>query len=42
MSSDEVFLAALWRALGEAGLEAILVGSAGAAIQGAPVTTTRG
>jgi hypothetical protein len=39
LSSDEAFLAALWRALGEARLEAILVGSAGAAIQGAPVTT---
>jgi hypothetical protein len=39
LSSEETFLAALWRALAEAHLEAILVGSAGAAIQGAPVTT---
>jgi hypothetical protein len=39
LSSDEDFLATLWRALGEARLEAILVGSAGAAVQGAPVTT---
>ena len=39
MSSEEAFLATLWRALAEAHLEAILVGSAGAAIQGAPVTT---
>jgi hypothetical protein len=39
LSSDEAFLAALWKALKEVRLEAILVGSAGAAIQGAPVTT---
>jgi hypothetical protein len=39
LSSDETFLAELWKALAEARLEAILVGSAGAAIQGAPVTT---
>ena len=39
MSSEETFLAALWRAFAEAQIEAILVGSAGAAIQGAPVTT---
>ena len=39
MSSEETFLAALWRAFAEYQLEAILVGSAGAAIQGAPVTT---
>jgi hypothetical protein len=39
LSSDEAFLAALWRAIGAVKLEAILVGSAGAAAQGAPITT---
>jgi hypothetical protein len=33
------FLVAIGRALKEAGLEAVLIGNAGAAIQGAPVTT---
>jgi hypothetical protein len=39
LSSEEAFLATLWRALADVHLEAILVGSAGAAIQGAPITT---
>jgi predicted nucleotidyltransferase len=39
LSSDEAFLAVLWKALNDARLEAILVGSAAAAVQGAPVTT---
>jgi CheY-like chemotaxis protein len=39
LSSEEAFLAVLWRALRDAGLEAILVGSGAAAVQGAPVTT---
>jgi len=39
MSSDEKFLADLLRALASAGLEAIVVGMAAAALQGAPVTT---
>jgi hypothetical protein len=39
LSSDEQFLVALWRALQDVGLEAILVGSGAAAIQGAPVMT---
>lgn len=39
MSSDEAFLEELLRALSESGLEAIVVGSVAAALQGAPITT---
>ena len=39
MSSDEAFLEELLRALGSSGLEAIIVGSVAAALQGAPITT---
>jgi predicted nucleotidyltransferase len=39
MSPDEAFLVALLRALQTTGLEAIIVGNAAAAIQGAPITT---
>jgi hypothetical protein len=39
MSPDEEFLVTLLRALQVASLEAIVVGNAGAALQGAPVTT---
>lgn len=39
MSSDERFIADLLRALRSVGLEAIIVGMAAAALQGAPVTT---
>lgn len=39
MSFDEVFLARLFRALRRVQLEAIVVGSIGAALQGAPITT---
>lgn len=39
MSPDEVFLERLLGALGDAGLEAIVVGTAAAALQGAPVMT---
>ncbi len=39
MSPDEAFIITLLRALRQAGLEAIIVGNAGAALQGAPVTT---
>ena len=39
MSPDEVFVLAVLHALAAAGLEAIFVGNAAAAIQGVPVTT---
>jgi predicted nucleotidyltransferase len=39
MSSDEAFLEALLRALSESGLEAIIVGSVAAVLQGAPIMT---
>jgi hypothetical protein len=39
MSSDEAFVAELLRALEAAGLEAIIVGSVAAVMQGAPITT---
>ena len=39
MSSDEQFVAELVRALSDVGLEAIIVGSMAAIMQGAPVTT---
>jgi predicted nucleotidyltransferase len=39
MSSDEAFLEQLLRALREAGLEAIVVGSVAAVLQGAPIMT---
>jgi hypothetical protein len=39
MSPDEAFIVALLRALRAVDLEAIIVGNAAAAIQGAPVTT---
>src|SRR5262245_64049227 len=39
MSPDETFLERLLGALEEAGLEAIVVGTAGAALQGVPVMT---
>ena len=39
MSSDEAFVAELLRALEEVGLEAIVVGSVAAVMQGAPITT---
>ncbi len=39
MSPDEAFVVTILRALRAAGLEAIIVGNAAAAIQGAPVTT---
>lgn len=39
MSPDETFVAELLRALASAGLEAIIVGSVAAVLQGAPVTT---
>lgn len=39
MSPDELFLVAVLEALGRTGLEAIVVGSAAAALQGAPIMT---
>jgi len=39
MSPDEEFLTTLLKALNASGVEAIIVGNAGAALQGAPVTT---
>lgn len=39
MSFDEAFLARLFRALEKVRLEAIVVGTIGAALQGAPITT---
>lgn len=39
MSSDEVFLEELLRALNAAGIEAIIVGSVAAVLQGAPLMT---
>jgi hypothetical protein len=39
MSPDEAFVTQILRALAASGLEAIFVGNAAAAIQGAPVTT---
>jgi predicted nucleotidyltransferase len=39
MSPDEAFVVSLVRALNKVGLEAIIVGNAGAALLGAPVTT---
>ncbi|HEY5920146.1 MAG TPA: hypothetical protein VIV11_00690 [Kofleriaceae bacterium] len=39
MSPDETFIVSLLRALKSIGLEAIFVGNAAAALQGAPVTT---
>jgi hypothetical protein len=41
LCSEEAFLAVPWRALRDAGLEAILVGSGDAAVQGAPVKEAR-